>query len=959
MEAPKAVFRRLVALLLSLTVCPVSALDGGTSIDCHPSSGTPSRSADRRKVETERESVPRAVDSSLQNPGKADVFERSLNLSKYASVQDRCMQDPSLTFVVAISGGGLRATNFALGALLALEHVPYGDYGGQTGNLHSEVDYFSTVSGGGLAAAASVVARLHAGTPAERMRPLRTAFERDQTMFLEMLRPRLYQSLALSLLKPHVLFGRPTRGDELQLLLDRTFLCPFPDRTDCKSLRPDQSLVLGSVFVPDPGDTPTLPYWFINATDMETGEIIPFTPEYLARRRVASYWHGGNFVVDPNKGGHYRVPLALALRSSMNFRVFMPATRLAQSTGDDSMYLTDGGQSDNLGVVTATAALAEDRRRTSKPNRGLLVVIDAHQGTQSDLGRRPTPPNALRSLYRATSLTLDAHRFRVHQDYAHADANQLSVLDALSDTADLAVAYVDLTREHEARGFGTFDIPDVDEQRELICAGARSALSALGLPLALISETNVGEGSCEEGEPPPDRGRMVLFNRHAKDRFATSLLEALNESRVAAMRAVDEFINVAKEVAARALLRKELEDIDDVQQFEAGVSIEVPAGVTGKMTMYKSVFDALPRAIEKLDVQPPEDDDDSVPEDEDGKQGADQSPEEGVVARVREAIAKWGAQVADVVWGFLAYVGLSDEDSEAGDPEVDEEVRVFISGDVREKVLGILDDKMTPRSTEVEELLRKSTKVTDGDLKKIFSAFDEMQLAQRRLVVLLEGERTRDPRLVAHFRLTKVYDQLFVLADLRRLMERKWLERLAEAMRRRGDEYVERFERARKDAREQLFKYEQSDEYLQLKAVWQKLSGRRAEGGGGHDVCERLLGEERRVKEVLNDLPSVDVADEGRMSFLPALPSPVDRDALSERLGAARSKVRHLADEARRVACLYPDPNRRDEIGYMTFRGGDTLFDEGADCGVPKAYERACSRYFNGRRTDASRSTGR
>ena len=81
--------------------------------------------------------------------------ECSVNLNAYKSAQQRINgQDPALTLAVAISGGGHRAANFGAGVLLELEQITI-DNSPQS-NVLSEIDYFSTVSGGGFAAAAYI-----------------------------------------------------------------------------------------------------------------------------------------------------------------------------------------------------------------------------------------------------------------------------------------------------------------------------------------------------------------------------------------------------------------------------------------------------------------------------------------------------------------------------------------------------------------------------------------------------------------------------------------------------------------------------------------------------------------------------------------------------------------------------------------------------------------------------------
>ena len=63
-------------------------------------------------------------------------------------------QDRNTALAVAISGGGHRAANFAIGVLMGLESVKLK----AQRNLLMEADYFSTVSGGGMAAGAFISA---------------------------------------------------------------------------------------------------------------------------------------------------------------------------------------------------------------------------------------------------------------------------------------------------------------------------------------------------------------------------------------------------------------------------------------------------------------------------------------------------------------------------------------------------------------------------------------------------------------------------------------------------------------------------------------------------------------------------------------------------------------------------------------------------------------------------------
>ena len=99
---------------------------------------------------------PERCSPSLIHPHQPDkpFQECSVDLSFYKPVQERAGQDANIVLAVATSGGGYRAANFAAGALLGLEELKNSN--SSSGNALSEVDYFSSVSGGGFAVSAYI-----------------------------------------------------------------------------------------------------------------------------------------------------------------------------------------------------------------------------------------------------------------------------------------------------------------------------------------------------------------------------------------------------------------------------------------------------------------------------------------------------------------------------------------------------------------------------------------------------------------------------------------------------------------------------------------------------------------------------------------------------------------------------------------------------------------------------------
>lgn len=943
-------FPRLSAFLLCLTAASVCPLEKRTATDC--------------PKPQDQGSTSHTASPCFPVP---DPYLRRLDLDKYSSVQGRAHQDPSLTLVVAISGGGLRAANFALGSLLALERIPYGD----NSNLHNEIDYFSTVSGGGLAAAASTVARIRA-RKSDQTFPLRASVRPDGSTLLANMRQRLGRSLALAAFRPTVFLGPQTRADNLQLLLDRTLLCPLVDQSACQSIEPHKRLTLGHIFA-KPERQPTLPYWYINATDLSTGEIIPFSPQLLARAQVRGYWHETNILIEKNQD-YYDVPLALALRSSMNFPLLMPATRLERNGRNDFLYLTDGGESDNLGIVTATTIFSQERERPSRNQRRLLIIIDAHQGVPTgQYCRKPRAPNVVESLFRATTLPLDAHRFRVRQDYDHADANQLSVMDALSKASDLAVAYVDLTSEEDASSVSTFSIPNRDVQRDLICAGIRSTLRALGVDAALMSDIDFDGQICTDQTQPKSpetgwvpsnrqanvdctnrkslerspRSGILVFNRQAKDEFAIQLLDEFHSARVIAMKEVDKLIGEAREASLDALWRRERDGIDVYFDLSPKVDILLGSEQIDRMISYRKMFTDL---FEEIKDERNEANDvvDTNKENHATENDEAEGREAGLLVNIKRLAAA-------VLAFFGVYPGTESEPDTTTSP--DGAVRAQsddvpspplaedAGGDAVRAVLGILAEI-------VEEAEGAETIISDGRIEgvdefdSVVAGLNSLQRKQVGIFRGLDGQPRSIPKSVSSA-IAEVQEALSIPAGLVSVLEKGRRENTSSLLRERGKEYADRYREAWRVARETVRKELEiheisSNAYHRLQATWSRLQkAGRVDPRKEHGVCEMLEYDEAWVGSVLDEFPSeIDFAEEG---ILAEQPTDDVFDTLSESLKGAREAIELLVELAQRNTCLYPDRDKRDEMPYGLFLSGKAVFDATAECGDSLPYRRACA----------------
>ncbi len=370
-------------------------------------------------------------EASLEHPFRQHRFQEcSVDLSAYRSVQTRPGQDGSIAVALAISGGGQRASNFGAGVMLALEAIETEGAPGE--NFLAEIDYFSTVSGGGLAAGAyisslhdhlyfggaradySFTRAIH-GPPAspERMDP-------DLKRHLE-------AGYVGDIVRGMLAWTRHNRGQYLELAFDNNVLGYLwrqgkLESSEEEGQRRDASLTLGDVFDmrSRPAAKVRLPQWIANATVFENGAIFPFTPDHLKLYKVRAYTHRLKKVRHDKSPQTYDqfiadVPLSLAMKTSGTFPLAIPATTLDSDMDDLNLYLhlLDGGLADNLGVITALRVLHQDDHAAVK--RKVLIVVDAGTGTFAPFSNVPSSPGLSATALRTALAQLDSWRGRYRE----------------------------------------------------------------------------------------------------------------------------------------------------------------------------------------------------------------------------------------------------------------------------------------------------------------------------------------------------------------------------------------------------------------------------------------------------------------------------------------------------------------------------------------------------------------
>jgi hypothetical protein len=373
-----------------------------------------------------------------------------MDLSYYKPVQERPGQDANIVFALAASGGGYRAANFATGAMLGLEELKQSDL--SSSNALSEVDYFSSVSGGGFAVSAyistlrdysyfngsaegysfaSAVKPSEPNTkcPCEQKPPAEQKIDPCVRRHLAGVYKDFIRDFLRTLL-PWNHLGFDDRNLRFEQAIDDDPLGFRWRKAKLKSLRDpnaarDATLTLADVFVTaaDSGRQVMLPYWFANATVYNNAVIFPFSPDNLRDYNLAGYYHRGvehklvnthKRQADPNNFVLH-VPLSAGVTSSANFPLAMPPLRFGSKMDPNNpyFYLLDGGVADNLGVITAMRLLG-DKTNDNTPHK-VLVVIDSYQGDLTPFEKDNESPGESATASRLMGSGLDTWRARYRE----------------------------------------------------------------------------------------------------------------------------------------------------------------------------------------------------------------------------------------------------------------------------------------------------------------------------------------------------------------------------------------------------------------------------------------------------------------------------------------------------------------------------------------------------------------
>ncbi len=337
----------------------------------------------------------------------------TVQLEEYKSVQLRAGQDPELGVAMSISGGGSRSANFAMGVMLGLEKLELAST-----NALREVDYISTVSGGGFAGGAYIGALYE-----HDLRGESKTFAL-QSYFEECIEDCLSHSYTKRLLRanfnPKLWFSHADDGDALERAVDDHVLGyqlrakrlkeEKREKVEKHHLTGLKSIVLGDLFVHKDSTEQKVKYpmMFANGSVFDKMVIFPFSPDILKSYKITGYKHrmkrirGAEY--DP-----YQVPLSVGIKASGSFPVLISNTTLSSNFNEKRghLHVIDGAMTDNFGYYTALDVLKKDKLAKRK----ILFVIDADNGGMlPTFSKKHKSISSVKVYRRLASSGLDARR---------------------------------------------------------------------------------------------------------------------------------------------------------------------------------------------------------------------------------------------------------------------------------------------------------------------------------------------------------------------------------------------------------------------------------------------------------------------------------------------------------------------------------------------------------------------
>lgn len=338
-----------------------------------------------------------------------DSLPQSVKLSNYNNPNNRPQQDEEKLVILCASGGGSRAASFSIGIMLELERVLLSTDSSK--NILNEIDYFSTVSGGGWGVSSfiahkyqlekynsepfkSAIIKYNKTIGANTPIYIPATFNASELYLLNICNFK-YFSKQVRLI-PSMGFGAGLSDRRMVQSLNNGYLGWLNRRNierklwnftaihskpfDDDSVAP---ILLSDVFRSPKSSKKTV-MQIANTTNIDNYSLIPFTPDRLKSWGIIDYNHHEYKVRSlPNTNSvsdYDSIPFAIGIKSSSGipFAVNASSFKTKNKTNQKNyfVHIQDGGIVDQQAIHSAKAILSQHQSIKDAKNR-IVIVIDA------------------------------------------------------------------------------------------------------------------------------------------------------------------------------------------------------------------------------------------------------------------------------------------------------------------------------------------------------------------------------------------------------------------------------------------------------------------------------------------------------------------------------------------------------------------------------------------------------
>lgn len=290
-----------------------------------------------------------------------------VSISPYKSVQERKGQNSNLSVGLSVAGGGSRAQYLGTGVLIGLDEISNGER-----SFLNEIDYFSTVSGGGFGVGYYLILKRY---------DILSSYNNYLDFWKSNNHKINYQENIFKNAEATNIFTKFRRYEKNSIkttyptLINKELLQLNRAYGDTNTTKPVNSprikeLTLKSFFIPKDSLNleVKLPMFVANGAIYNNGDRFPFMPHIIADLNIyRSLLPPRTFFINNDQSksivsySGYDMTLQYPICGSAAFPGVLPMLKFAVKTKKDSVIrVIDGGVNDNLGANTLFELLMAD-----------------------------------------------------------------------------------------------------------------------------------------------------------------------------------------------------------------------------------------------------------------------------------------------------------------------------------------------------------------------------------------------------------------------------------------------------------------------------------------------------------------------------------------------------------------------------------------------------------------------